>query len=150
MGDEVNNALKKRSRTPLGAGGQSPLSDMSEYENLAELGNDSGDGRTKSFGELAARSVQSGGSGSGGLGKTMGGTMMQYGMQQAKDPKTGAMMMTNPYVAGAGAGLLTYSAIQEQKAAEEKAEYDAEVDRLNAQQNAMTNLAQIAQRFKSL
>ena len=77
-----------------------------------------------------------------------GSTMTKVGGGMlAVSPATGPAA---PYVAGAGAGLMTVGAIADAKNAEKQAQYNAEVDKLAKQQAAMNNMAGIAQRFKRL
>lgn len=55
-----------------------------------------------------------------------------------------------PYVAGAGAGLMTIGMVQDARNAEAQAEYEAELQRWQAQNAAMDRLAQISKGFKAL
>jgi hypothetical protein len=61
----------------------------------------------------------------------------------------GGMATANPALAGAGLALQTMGKIQEQKAAQRNATYQAEVAKINARQDAINRMAQIGAGLKA-
>jgi hypothetical protein len=55
----------------------------------------------------------------------------------------------NPYAVAAGAALSTYGSVKSQAEAEEKQKYNEKVAKLNREQEALSAVSQLAQRFKS-
>ena len=62
---------------------------------------------------------------------------------------TGGAATANPYIAGAGLALQTAGMIQQAKQNQRNAQYTAEVNRVNARQQAINNMAQIGQGLKA-
>jgi hypothetical protein len=62
---------------------------------------------------------------------------------------TAGMSTANPYLIGAGLGVQSLSAIQKGKNARAKQEYEAEVQKYNARQQAIARMTQIGQGLKA-
>lgn len=91
--------------------------------------------------KAAADASKSAGSAQGSSASKLGQVTL------AAAPATGPAA---PYVAGAGAGLMAIGMVQDAKNADAQAEYQAELQRWQAQNSAMDRLAKISQGFRAL
>lgn len=62
---------------------------------------------------------------------------------------TAGMATANPYLTGAGLGLQALSMVQKQKNAQAAQQYQAEIQKYNARQQAIARMAQLGQSLKA-
>lgn len=74
----------------------------------------------------------------GGMEDKLGAGLTSYGIATA-----------NPYAVGAGLGLSTLSSINKGEMTNRQKRYEAEIQRINARQNAINSLAQISKGLKA-
>lgn len=129
-------ALKK-----LGYGSWGPGSEDMEKLPTAPQAEETKKDQGADWTKAAADASKSAGSAQGSSASKVGQIAL------AAAPATGPAA---PYVAGAGAGLMTIGMVQDARNAEAQAEYQAELQRWQAQNSAMDRLAQISKGFKSL
>lgn len=80
------------------------------------------------------KSQQSGGDGMGAIGSGL---------------TTAGVASANPWLVGAGLGLSTISSVRKGEQAQREARYKAEVERINARQEALNKLANLASGLKA-
>lgn len=136
--ESVNDIARKKTKM-----------EQSQEDNANEESNKTKDSGVD-YAKLAASYAKSQADSSDSPASKVGGLATQLGLQ-GLDAKKGSMLASaSPYALAAGGGLMAYGAIQDKKQKEKIAKYNAEIDRLNRENNAMGMLANIAQNFKSL
>ena len=98
---------------------------------------------------LEAQNTSVGSEGSAGSGAMAAGKTIAQGGAPEDAVAQGLMMSGNPYAMGAGLALQTASGIKKGQNARAQQRYEAEVERVNARQNAINKMAQIGQGLRA-